>query len=218
MVVTSSEHRRDKGPVNGTAVLSTPAAPARSAPAQWPVLAFRPRIQRGQLACQGISAGQRSSELWEGPKTRANRAPRSPQSVTSLWSAGRRSGPGSTRRCERPLRAMASARPRAWAASRPNTTIRVLWSSMGRRPSSLAFLTSPTSLPGSTVALRDIARAWEGPRVELLSASRVEEHRGPVVLKHVLHALKLNLGEAAEGPPYRDAELIAPHVREAGGQ
>ena len=41
-------------------------------------------------------------------------------------------------------------------------------------------------LAGLHGALRDIARAREGPRVELLSASRVEEHRGPVVLKHMV--------------------------------
>jgi hypothetical protein len=37
-----------------------------------------PRIQRGQPACQWISAGQRSAELWEGPKTRANSSAKSP--------------------------------------------------------------------------------------------------------------------------------------------
>src|SRR5437773_3307966 len=72
------EHRQDKGPVQAQLTEQPLSArpPSRTiGPRQRLVLAFRPQVQRGQAACQGICAGQRSAKRWEGtaPTTRANR-------------------------------------------------------------------------------------------------------------------------------------------------
>src|SRR5215813_14277551 len=62
-------------------------------------------------------------------------------------------------------------------------------------------------------ALGNVPGPREAARVELLRVSGIEEYCGPVVLEHILHAIELDLGEPDEGPPHRDAELIAAHVR-----
>src|SRR6185295_15920245 len=69
MVVTSSKAQLTEQPSSAR----PPLPPARARP----VAGSRvppPEVQRGQPACQGISAGQRSAELWEGPKTQQGSA------------------------------------------------------------------------------------------------------------------------------------------------
>ena len=98
------EHRRDKGPVDGTAVLST-------ARLSRPILAFRPRPQRGQVACRRISGGQQISgplARREPPHdTKANR-PRRRWRPERVQTPDRRGVVGAQRRRERAPRSASS--------------------------------------------------------------------------------------------------------------
>src|SRR5215468_4524403 len=107
---------------------------------------------------------------------------------------------------------MASATARACAPSRPKTMTRVLWSSIGSRPSSLADVLAPLQ-----------SARWHADRTSERSLSKlfritcVDEHRRAVDLVEVDDRLELDLGRATERSPYRNAELVAPDVREACG-
>ena len=60
-------------------------------------------------------------------------------------------------------------------------------------------------------------RARQADLGEVRGRARIEEHGGLVDLVDAQNAFELDLDRAVERAPHRDAELIAPHIGESGG-
>jgi hypothetical protein len=103
-------------------------------------------------------------------------------------------------------------------ASRPKTTIRVLWSSMGSRPVVLRLPHLADVLPGCTEPWGMLARARRlpAPNSSAPRASRKTAVRS--FWKTCCTGVQLDLGEADERAPHRNAELVAADAGETGGE